>query len=209
MTYAAPWRRWTTDVSMYYVGESGSPFTYVAGGIGLGDLNADGAARNDPIYVPRSAFDTTEIMFSGAGGAGADTSSAATAQRILSQQSAFEQWVAATPCLRRQRGRIMARNSCREPFSHTSIASVRQRLPSPGGRALTAQLEVFNVLNLLRQSWGLYRTAPGPLLVQVSQAAAGSPLAQPVFTFDATRPRWTVSPLESAYQLQLALRYSF
>ena len=41
----------------------------------------------------------------------------------------------------------MARNSCREPFSHTSIASVRQRLPSPGGRALTAQLEVFNVLN--------------------------------------------------------------
>ena len=74
---------------------------------------------------------------------------------------------------------------------------------------LSAQLDVFNVLNLLRKSWGLYRTAPGPLLVQVSQAAAGSPLAQPVFMFDATRPRWTVSPLESAYQLQLALRYSF
>src|SRR5437773_3119594 len=102
MTYAAPWRRWTTDVSMYYVGESGSPFTYVAGGVGLGDLNADGAARNDPIYVPRSAFDTTEIMFSGSG---ADTSSAAAGQRILSQQAAFEQFIATTPCLRRQRGR--------------------------------------------------------------------------------------------------------
>jgi hypothetical protein len=211
MTYAAPWRRWTTDFSMYYIGESGSPFTYVAGGLSRrGDLNADGAPRNDPIYVPRSAFDTAEIVFTGKSDTtGADTSFAATQQRKALQQAAFEQFIDATPCLRRQRGRIMARNSCREPWSNTTILSVRQRLPVSRG-ALTAQVDAFNVLNLISRSWGLYRTArTTALLDQVGEVGAGSPLAQPEFRFDATRQRWFVEPLESAYQLQFALRYSF
>lgn len=210
MTYAAPWQRWATDFSMYYIGESGSPFTYVAGGLNRrGDLNADGAVGNDPIYVPLSAFDPAEILFSGTSGvSGADTSAAATAQRIADQQKTFDQLIAATPCLRRQRGRILERNSCREPWANTSILSVRQRLPVRH-RALTAQLDVFNVFNLVRRDWGLYRTAQATLLEQVGQAGAGSALAQALFRFDATRARWNVAPVESAYQLQFALRYNF
>jgi hypothetical protein len=196
-TFAAPWRRWSTVVSFFYVGESGSPFTYLAGGVGRrGDLNADGSNANDPIYVPTTAADTMEIRFAG------------TPAQIASQQVAFDAFTDRTPCLRRQRGRIMERNSCREPWSNTTIVSVRQEIPLPRG-ALEAELDVFNLLNLLKSDWGRYRVAAPALLEQVGQTAGPPEAAQPVFRFDVARPQWTTLPTESAFQLQLALRYRF
>ena len=64
--FEAPWRGARTELSLYFVGESGRPFTYTAyGAVGRGDLNADGSNTNDPIYIPRNALDTSEIKFSG------------------------------------------------------------------------------------------------------------------------------------------------
>ena len=192
-TYVAPWKRWKTDISLYYVGESGTPFTFgdsTAGG--LGDLNADGTSADDPIYVPRNATDPSEIMF--------DPSDS-------TQAAAFEKFIRDTPCLRRQRGTIMARNSCRGPWVNTSNISVRQSLQAIGGHDLSAQLEVFNVLNLLNPSWGLFRQPNATLLQQTGQTSGAS--AQPVFHFDAAAAGTTTQNLESGYQLQLSLRYSF
>jgi hypothetical protein len=210
LTYRAPWRRWSTEFSFYYVGESGSPFTYLAWGLGRrGDLNADGSNANDPIYVPASASDTSEIQFSGrSDSAGADNSPGALAVRVGRQQVAFERFIERTPCLRRQRGHILARNSCREPFSHTTTASLRQAIPV-GGTALEAELDVFNVLNLLKNDWGHYRVAAPALLEQVGQTGGALGATQPIFRFDATRPEWTTLHAESAFQLQFALRYRF
>src|SRR3712207_7295568 len=47
------------------------------------------------------------------------------AEEIVRQQTALESFIARTPCLRRQRGRIMARNSCAGPWVHSSSAAVR------------------------------------------------------------------------------------
>jgi len=197
--YTAPWRRWKTDVSLYYVGESGSPFTYVAGG----DLNGDGAANNDPLYIPTSASDTNQIRFV----AGAADSPGA-------QQQAFEQLIGQTRCLRRQRGQIMQRNSCREPWSHTAVATVRQAVPQAGRHSMTLQMDVFNVLNLLNSRWGRYRVADldfasPALLSRAGQTPGPLGVTQPIFRFDTGRPRWFTLPTESSYQLQLALRYAF
>jgi len=147
-TYAMPRARWRTELSFYYVGESGRPFTYVAfGTLRRGDLNGDGTNTNDPIYVPRDAFDSVEILFAGTSDStGADNSPTAQATRVMLQRAGLEQLLQSTPCLNRQRGRIMARNSCREPWSNTTIASVRQSVPI-GGRSVEGQLDVFNVLN--------------------------------------------------------------
>ena len=62
-TYAARWKGRTTDVSLFYVGESGTPFTYGDSTAGkfTGDLNADGTSADDPIYVPRDATKPAEI----------------------------------------------------------------------------------------------------------------------------------------------------
>lgn len=209
-TYTAPWRRAATALAFYYVGESGRPFTYVASGtLGRGDLNADGSNANDPIYVPRSAMDTTEIAFSGRSDSiAADNSPATQATRVLAQQDAFERRIERTACLSRQRGRILERNSCREPWSHTTIASLRQWIPV-GRRTLEAEMEVFNLLNLVNASWGRRREAAPGLLEHVGEVSDSTQGSQPVFRFDAKAPDWTTVQQQSAFQLQLALRYRF
>jgi hypothetical protein len=201
----------STEFSFYYVGESGSPFTYVVWGIGRrGDLNADGSNVNDPIYVPRSTSDPGEIRFDPyirqvslpGGGALTDTIS------VAQQTEAFERFIERTPCLRRQRGQILERNSCREPWSNTTVVSVRQALPL-AGRTLEAQLDVYNLLNLLNRGWGHYRVAAPALLQHVGQTEGPAEEAQPIFRFNPTAAPWTTLPAESSFQLQLGLRYRF
>ena len=195
--YTMPRQSWTSEFSFYYVGESGRPFTYIASSTSRrGDLNADGTNTNDPIYVPRSAFDASEIRF---GGSEAE---------VASQQSAFESLIDRTSCLRRQRGRVLERNSCREPWSNTTIASLRQTIPV-AERSVEAQLDVFNVLNLLRSDWGLRREAKPILLEHIGQTAEPVQKSQSVFRFDSTVLQWTSLQPESAFQLQLAVRYRF
>jgi hypothetical protein len=209
LTFTAPWQRAPTIFSFYYVGESGSPFTYLANdGDTRGDLNADGSNANDPIYVPRSAYDTTELRFSGRlVETDADNSPAAQSARVSAQQAAFERYIQGSLCLREQRGSILERNRCREPWSHTTIASVRQAIPI-AARTVEAELDLFNVLNLLNGAWGRYRVADPPLLEHVGQTPGAPDEAQPIFRFDTTRSEWTTLP-ESAFQLQLAVRYRF
>jgi hypothetical protein len=197
ITYRAPWRRAPTDLSLYYVGESGSPFTYIAGGFDRrGDLNADGSNINDPIYVARDVFDPNEVLFSG------------NPPEVRTQQEAFANFVERSSCLRRQRGRIVGRNSCREPWSNTTIASLRQAVPI-GGRDMETGFDVFNVLNLLNRRWGRYRVAETQLLEHVGQTSGPVGTTQPIFRFNTTRNQWTTLAAESAFLLQLNVRYRF
>src|SRR5205823_4828024 len=198
--WTAPWTRWATGVSLYYVGESGIPFTFTdsAAAAPNGDLNADGSNANDPIYVPRNAADTAEIVF--------NPTSAADVAR---QQAALESVIGRTPCLRRQRGRILARNNCVGPWLHTSCAAVRQSLLALAGQKATVELAIFNLLNLIRRDWGLYRVPNTILLQQVGQTAGTVATSQPVFVFDPNWQPYSAANAESAYQLQLALRYRF
>jgi hypothetical protein len=208
--YASPWRRWSTDVSLLYIGESGVPFTYLAfGSLGRGDLNADGANTNDPIYVPRDAFDDREIRFSGESSSqGADNSSEAQVRRVAEQQRAFEKFIESSACLRRHQGMIMKRNACRAPWVHTSNVAIRQALPLRSGHALLVQLEVFNLLNLLHSSWGLLQTPNATVLEHVGQFPVGA-ASESLFRFDTSRPRFHSRNIDSGYQFQLALRYLF
>ncbi|MGH7679986.1 MAG: carboxypeptidase regulatory-like domain-containing protein [Gemmatimonadaceae bacterium] len=190
-------RRWPTTISFYYVGESGVPFTFTDSTPGRGDLNADGTNSNDPIYVPRNALDPAEIAFDGP----ADT--------VLLQRQAFESFVGRTPCLRSQRGRILPRNSCLGPWMHTANASLRQALPAwNDNHAVSLDVEIFNVLNLLNARWGLMRVPNTVALQHVRQDVTVTP-SQPVFRFDANRAPHSTDNLESAYQIQFALRYRF
>jgi hypothetical protein len=204
-TLHSPWRRFGTALSFLYVGGSGFPYTYVAGGAaGRGDLNADGAAGNDPIYIPRTAFDTAEIRFSGS-----------TAE-VQTQQAAFERFVDGATCLRNQRGQIMGRNSCRSPWMNVTNLALRQTLPSVRAQSLVVELQVFNFLNLLNSSWGrialptgttLATTSQIPLLSQIGQTAG--PGAQPIYRFDSKLRRYSDENFDTYYQLQLAIRYNF
>ena len=215
-TYTLPWK--ITDVTLYYEGSSGLPFVYVSND----DLNGDLVTGNDPIYVPNNALDANEIRI-GTGAGASFVQNAVAAQ-------AFEDFIEAQPCLDKQRGQIMERNSCRSPFQHRFDMSIRQSIPEIRGQQLTLQLDIFNFLNFLNKDWGeiqlptlsptfnnqsaLDATARGP-------GALNSATSIPTFTFDnrlyeadATSPNFgDPTPFEGrtggVYQIQLTLRYSF
>ena len=201
----SPWQRLRTDIAFFYIGGSGFPYTYVAGGTqGRGDLNADGAAGNDPIHIPRSSFDTAEIQF---GGSPAEA---------LRQQAAFESFINGAACLRSQRGRIMSRNSCRSPWMHLTNLALRQALPAPRAHTVALEVQVFNLLNLLNARWGKMQFPGGamptstsqlPLLSQIGYTSG--PRGQPIYRFDPTMTQYQSENVDSYYQIQFSLRYSF
>jgi hypothetical protein len=206
-----------TDLSFVYLGQSGASYDYVyAGSGGRGDLNADGATGNDLVYVPRTVTDPTELVFSGTK-PGADNSPAAQAQRITDQQIGLDRFIATTPCLQRNRGRIMTRNSCRTPWTHVMNVALRQSVPVVRGHTLSLQMDAFNFLNLLNTEWGHQQLLPGgagsvPLFTHVGELA--SPTAtpfggRPVLTFDPAATKFDSRNPESVYQIQLSARYSF
>jgi hypothetical protein len=154
------------------------------------------------VYVPLDALNESEIIFSGRSDAPNAENSAA------EQAEAFDRFIQRSGCLRRQRGVIMQRNSCREPASHTTIAGARHSF-QVGRHQLEAGLDLFNVLNLINSHWGLYRVADPRLLEHVGQTPGAPETSQPVFRFDPDRPQWTILSTESAFQLQLGVRFRF
>ena len=126
-------------LSLFYNRFSGAPYTYRI----LGDANADGVVflsrqvHNDPVYVPRDA---------------ADISLADPAQ-----WEDMDRFIRSQPCLREQRGRLLRRNSCRDPWVSLMNARLSKIFPTVGGQSIELIADVFNVLNLLDGGWAVRR----------------------------------------------------
>lgn len=142
-TYTIGWK-FPTDISLTYVGQSGTPYTYRTGGAsGRGDLNRDGSNSNDAIYIPTGIGDPNGPVFSNA-----------------AQEAAFQEFIDGDNCLSSQRGSIMERNSCRNPWQNRVDMSFRQNLPVMQGTA-SFEIQIFNVLRMLDRDWGNVKTVGG------------------------------------------------
>jgi hypothetical protein len=125
-------------LGLTYVGLSGQPYTYVL----QGDGNADGFATafgvpNDVVYVPSDAGEITL----------ADPAEFAALDSLIRDE----------PCLRAQRGRLLERNSCRDPWVHETQARLSKRFRLADQRVLEFTADLFNVLNFIHGDWGLVR----------------------------------------------------
>ena len=195
-------------VSLIYLGQSGLPYTYIVNG----DANADGVGnlvapfdrqQNDPIYVPRSPGDIALVRDSGAVLV-ADTGAS----------RAFERFISGEACLQQARGILLPRNSCRNPWQNVLNARVAKTVSLRGRDRAELTLDVFNVLHLLSDSWGLVRQTG-------TFAGAGTenvPLLKlrgydSVFDrnlYQLTLPaRNAINVDASRWRLQLGARYSF
>lgn len=198
MTYSFPSR---TDVSLVYFGESGTPYDYVVNG----DPNGDGITLNDPIYIPTDATDLNQIRFQPFTQSGQTVS-------IAQQQAAFNSFIDGIGCLREQRGKLMERNSCDNPWTNTVNVSLRQSFKTLRLQNISLQLDVINFANLLNDQWGERPSAGfGSQSLLTYRARTGTNLlnGQPVYTFDPTYQQFFSNNIASNYQLQLQLRYSF
>jgi hypothetical protein len=215
-TITAPWK--STELSVYYNGNSGTPITYVTGN---GDLNGDGYNGNDPIYIPLDATNPNEIQL----GAPQNPNAAVSATNPFVQSPTmaqdFENFIRENECLNKNRGKIMERNSCRTPWSQKFDVSVRQSLPELRGQRLTVQLDIFNFANLLNKKWGqveqpilsptfadqrvltLRSRTPGPLSTSQSQFTFAPQIQQNGAFFK----QQTLA--SNFYQMQVTLKYTF
>ena len=133
------------SLSFFYAAQSGSPFTYSV----EGDANADGYL-NDPIYLPanpRPGGDLSLVVDNGQGGF---------VPASVSEYWKLGAFLHSQSCLAGQYGRLMIRNSCRNPWSSETDARLARAVPL-GGRTVTVTLDLFNVLNLVRAPWGQVR----------------------------------------------------
>jgi len=207
-TYTAPWKSLPTDISLSYIGQSGQPYTLIAGGSsGRGDLNADGQNGNDPIYIPTDATDGSEMAFVDITNADGSVVTAA------EQATAFDRYIEEEACLNEQRGTIMSRNSCTSPWQNFLNLIVRQSLPRFGDNTMMLEIGIFNLLNLLSEDWGRIKTVDGgvfsnPQILTVPSGAGG----RANYQFDVSRvtERFRASTaVYNSWQMQVALRYTF
>jgi hypothetical protein len=209
---AATWaRQWSdalrTQIGLFFevaegnrfAGSGGNRYSYIYSG----DVNGDGAAGNDLIYIPRDANDIRLESFVGADGA------TVTAE---DQRARMEAFIEQDDYLSSHRGEIAERFGAVNPwYNNVDLRVLQDFAFGIAGRRQTFQLsvDVLNLGNLISSDWGVRK---------VASAAATSPLrlvrfdadGAPVFNFTGPAETFIDDPsLFSRWRMQVGLRYFF
>jgi hypothetical protein len=188
-------------LALLYEGASGTPFTYVING----DANADGIGvdvPNDIVYVPRNAVPGGDISLLVEDGQGTLVPAPA------SEYARLDAFIQGEPCLREQRGRILARNSCRNPWFGILNARLTKAIPTAAGHSLELTVDVYNVLNLISARWGLSRATSDVTANLLSLVRYDATAGRGVYEL-ALPARNQIRELESRWQLEFSVRYGF
>lgn len=173
--------------SLVYLGFSGSPFSYVV----QGDANAEGISGNDMIYVPRDSVDIT----------------------LAAGQSwtTLDNYIKGESCLEGNRGRLLPRNSCRNPWQNYLNARIIKPVRTTHGQSLELSLDVFNILNLINSHWGrISQTAAFEEQPMLTQTGFDTVNQRPVYRLQLPiRDAVLSNSLSSRWRLQMGLRYIF
>jgi hypothetical protein len=188
-----PWM----NVALFYTGATGRKYSYVYDG----DVNADGYEAayagnrfNDLIYVPMNANDITLTD--------------------PADWADLDAYISTEPCLQRNRGQIISRNACDTPWDSRVDARFTFRVPTIRAQRVELTADIFNVLNLLNDDWGLNRGVIFPIdllelrgwdvennrgIFRPKNVRLDEGRADPYTTFDPS----------SRWQMQLGMRYAF
>jgi outer membrane receptor protein involved in Fe transport len=224
MEYA---QRFATTIGFTYEGRSGNNFSYTYSG----DVNSDGTAGNDLIYIPRSQ---SEIVLT--------TSSATDTRTTTEIWNQLNKFISQDKYLDAHRGDYANKNGAIAPWvNRLNLSLLQDFYINVNGKRHTLQLSanLDNALNLLNSSWGLFRnpartqvirflgyeqphtagTTASPVATTGPVSTQGLPWAattgKPVYAFDLNGS----VPLTSSYipdqsvsgrwQLQFGVRYIF
>ncbi len=183
-----------TTVSLVYQGRTGHPYSWVF----HGDANGDGLTFNDLFYVPTGP-DDPRVRF------------VSTAER-----DAFFAFVNSTD-LKNYAGGHAPRNSETSPWTDTIDLRISQEIPIYHSVKTELYLDLINIGNMIKKSWGLLDEVPFAYRRSVAGATydkdANNGQGQWVYTYNAN----TVDPVPitvndtpvSRWQIQAGLRVKF
>lgn len=154
-------RDFKTTVTLVYEGRSGRPYTYTFDT----DLNGDTRNNNDVLYVPtfdgNGRLNDPLVRF--------DTAA---------NEQAFYDYITS-------RGigpGVQKINGEREPWLHTFDLSFAQEIPVWKNHKIEVTLDVFNLGNLLKKTWGITRESDFPREVGVVRASYDKATGQYVYS---------------------------
>ncbi|MGD9488765.1 MAG: carboxypeptidase regulatory-like domain-containing protein [Calditrichaceae bacterium] len=214
-TYRHVWSKsWATHFGMFFEYAEGNRF-FGAGGnrysfLYSGDVNGDGMAGNDLIYVPR---DESEINFEDYTD---DNGNLVTAAE---QWSRFNKFIEQDDYLKEHRGEITERFGAINPwFSNIDLRILQDFAINMNGHKHTFQLslDILNVANLINSDWGVREVASSAATspLELATNTDGSPKftaeGDPIFHYQGPSKTYIDDPgLDSRWRAQIGIRYLF
>ena len=177
------------NVGLRLTVQSGTPYGYVVSN----DVNADGLAGNDLVYVPMYSSDISLAT--------------------PSDWTKLDAYINTDPCLNAQRGRIMSRNSCRNPFQTFLDARVSKTINTVNGQSVEFSADFFNVPrmlgSMLDNNWGIVKTTSGnENLTLLTLSGYSAALQRGIYRLSLPILRQT-SIDASRWKMQFGMRYTF
>jgi len=206
----------SSSLSFFYSAQSGSPYTvvYSSGGAPFGN-----AANTNLPYIPNGPSDIKFADIKDA--AGNVTYSAA------NQSTDFFNFINNDSYLKTRKGQYAERNGMRTPWNQELDMKLMHEFrlsKTDKSKALQISFDVFNVLNLINNSWGhiTFVTNVNNYTVNMLQfvkdangIAPAKPSSGYTPTFNFVKPTglngnyYTVDPLNSRWQGQLGIKFIF
>lgn len=186
-------KEFATGISLFYSGNSGSPYSYIYNG----DLNGDSGRSNDLIYIPRAM---NEIKLVDIVDKGQVVSTAA------QQWAALDNYISHDKYLSSRRGQYAERNGATSPWEHRFDLRISQDLGLKVGQTvhkLQLSFDIFNVGNLINKDWGRSYSV-GNAFTLINYTGKG-------YTFKAPTDNkaYSINDLASRWQGQFGIRYIF
>ena len=184
-----------------FAGAGGNRYSFLYSG----DVNGDGNAGNDLIYIPKNQSEINFAPYTDASGRTVTTNE---------QWSAFNAFIEQDDYLKENRGKIADRFGALNPwFSNIDLKVMQDFTIITGDRPHTLQLsiDILNLGNLLNSDWGVRSGANAAATAPLQLVDFGGASQSPRFNFKGTaKSTYTDDPgLLSRWQMQVGLRYLF
>lgn len=191
-------KHFATSVALFYESGRGGRYSYTYSG----DLNGDGVAGNDLIYVPNSQSDINLVDITVAGNV------TKTAAQQWTELNAF---IDQDPYLSKNRGKILERNGALSPWFHNIDFRILQDFYiKAGGKRNTLQFsfDILNLGNMLNSNWGIRKVFNiAQPINAIGNDTSGNPKFQ--YTNAFTESFRNDVSLNSRWRAQFGIRYIF
>jgi len=184
--------RWATSLATFFEASKTGRFSYVYGG----DINGDGSAQNDLIYIPTNT-EINAMNFSG------------TTVEQNTQRAALENYIQQDSYLNANRGKFSERNANLAPwFTNFDVRLAQDfNFGSDKDKKIQFTVDILNFGNFLSSNWGLRQIPVNTQPIGVSVDNTGNP----TYSFDTTQTTTFTNDLSllSRWQMQFGLRFVF
>ena len=196
------------NVGLFYVAQSGQPYSLLMGG----DPNRDGSGNNDLLYIPADLI-LCPASSNGAPNAASPCRTSAGANQTPIDKALFNTFLTSvgyTP----GSAEAPERNSLRQPWTRRLDFHYELGLPVIMGTRVSIQADILNVLNMFDEEAGVQRFVSNNTYMPVTYSGQDPTTGLPVYR-EAANGRLTpgnqfsTANLASRWQGRLGLRVSF